>query len=169
MDTAVFELMSEGARLPEQQTKGAAGYDLYCPHDVIVQTGRNVIPLDIRANIPDGYHMEIRPRSGFSLKGFEGHVLVLNEDREVIDYAPITERFNADVLLGTIDSDYEGVIGVLVRNADIPFLVTAGTRIAQGVFVKNADLRVIAGAITHKSERGSGGFGSTGTDAHATQ
>lgn len=78
--------------------------------------GRSAISTGIAIELPYGYLADVRPRSGYSLKGFAGN-----------DSA----RFVCDVLLGTIDSDYRGNINVIVRNNEMAFNVKAGQRIAQ--------------------------------------
>lgn len=139
--------LSEDALIPVRATDGAACFDLYVPKDTPIQKGRNVIPLDIAIELPMGTYAEIRPRSGFSSKGFED----------------ITGcRRNADVIHGTIDSDYRGNVGVIVKSEDY-FVVAKGTRVAQMLvgyffpceFDETGDLS--------STERQENGFGSTGT------
>ena len=129
--------------LPSYATKGSAGFDLsasqatYIPPKsyALVHTG-------IHLDIPEGYHVEIRSRSGLAAK--KG-VFVLNSP-------------------GTIDSDYTGEVCVILCNlGDSVFNVSVGDRIAQAVLMKHevAEFTKID-AIIKNTDRGAGGFGSTG-------
>lgn len=135
--------------LPSYETSGAAGADIRAnlmPEDrdeglTLQPMERRIVPTGLRVEIPEGYEMQIRPRSGLALK----HGLSL----------PNTP--------GTIDSDYRGPLGVLLVNfgAD-PYTIGHGDRIAQAIVapVVQATYEVVE-ALGH-SHRGQGGFGSTG-------
>jgi dUTP pyrophosphatase len=132
--------------LPRYQSPGSSGADLHADipagRSVAIPPGRSArIPTGVYLEIPPGYEAQVRPRSGLS----SGHgITVLN--------AP-----------GTIDSDYRGEIQVLLMNLGTePFLVRRGARIAQIVFapVVRAEFRLQPQLA--ESERGEGGFGSTG-------
>lgn len=135
--------------LPRYQTAGAAGADLIANLPLAARgTGitlqpmqRAIVPTGLRVQIPAGYEMQIRPRSGLALK----HGISL----------PNTP--------GTIDSDYRGPLGVLLINfGDEAFVVRHGERIAQAVIapVVQAEFRVMKSL--DDTARGAGGFGSTG-------
>ena len=132
--------------LPTYETSGAAGADLRANfpdgQTVTLDAGaRALIPTGLRMAIPNGFEVQIRPRSGLALK--HGISMV-----------------NAP---GTIDSDYRGPVGViLINHADAPFDVTHGMRIAQMVMapVIQAESEVV-GALD-ETDRGAAGFGSTG-------
>jgi dUTP pyrophosphatase len=133
--------------IPEYQTDGAAGMDLYANNDdpILIHPGdRKLIPTGIRLQIPEGFEAQIRPRSGLVLRH---GITVLNTP-------------------GTVDSDYRGTIGVILQNASSErFFVNRGDRIAQMVFKKyeRADLvEVSTIEELDDSARGEGGFGSTG-------
>lgn len=137
---------AEGMALPAYQTSHAAGLDLLAavPHvaPLTLPSGRYaLVPTGLVIALPPGYEAQVRPRSGLASKH---GVTVLN--------AP-----------GTIDADYRGEIGVLLINHGTePFVVSRGERIAQLVIapVSRADLAVTA--TVSATDRGSGGFGSTG-------
>ena len=95
-----FKKLTESAIMPTKATAGSAAYDLYADSDTIVLPGRSAISTGIAIELPYGYLADVRPRSGYSLKGFAGN-----------DSA----RFDCDVLLGTIDSDYRGNIKGLYK------------------------------------------------------
>ena len=132
--------------LPTYETSGAAGADLRAnfPDGQTVKLdagARALIPTGLRMAIPNGFEVQIRPRSGLALK--HGISMV-----------------NAP---GTIDSDYRGSVGViLINHADSPFDVTHGMRIAQMVMapVIQAEFEVV-GALD-ETDRGAAGLGSTG-------
>jgi dUTP pyrophosphatase len=136
----------EGLALPAYQTARAAGLDLLAavPEDapLVLAPGRHaMVPTGLSIALPDGYEAQVRPRSGLAARH---GVTVLN--------AP-----------GTIDADYRGEVCVLLINHGTePFTIRRGERIAQMVIaaVVRADLN-IATSLT-ATERGSGGFGSTG-------
>ena len=90
------------AFIPTKGSAGAGAYDLYAPHNIIVNAhSRTIVNIGIAIELPQGYVADIRPRSGYSAKGFA---------------SADDGRYDADVLLGTIDSDYRGDIGVMIRN-----------------------------------------------------
>lgn len=147
METIRIKRLSEDALIPVRATDGAACFDLYVPKDTPVQKGRNIIPLDIAIELPQGVYAEIRPRSGFSAKGFED----------------VTGcRRDADVLHGCIDCDYRGNIGVIVKSEDY-FIVGKGTRIAQMLIGSYIPCELAEATELSETDRQSGGFGSTGT------
>lgn len=132
--------------LPTYETAGAAGADLRAnlpDRDcVVLQPGeRALVPTGLLLEIPQGYEVQIRPRSGLALK----HGITLPN-------AP-----------GTIDSDYRGPLGVIVMNAgqDV-FEITHGDRIAQMVVAPVLQARFELVETLTNTTRGSGGFGSTG-------
>lgn len=131
--------------LPSYATDGAAGMDLLAAvaGPVVVAPGaRALVPTGLRLALPPGHELQVRPRSGLALK----HGIVLPNSP------------------GTIDEDYRGELQVIVLNAGAePFTVERGMRIAQAVLapVTRAVWREVE--ALPDSERGAGGFGSTGT------
>lgn len=140
--------LREGAVIPKKATDGAAAYDVRIPSDMVVRPGRQVLPLDIAIELPYGYEAKIEPRSGFESKGME-------------DYRG--ERKDADVLVGKIDSDYRGNVGVIVKSDEsYPFTLLKGTRIAQMTIYKAEDAEFEESEELSQTDRGEGGYGSTG-------
>lgn len=143
-------LWDEGADqdlgLPAYATSGAAGADLRAnfPDREAVQLApgaRALVPTGLRLAIPEGYEVQIRPRSGLALR----HGITLPN-------AP-----------ATIDSDYRGPLGVIVMNAgDAPFTIAHGERIAQMVVAPVVQARFEHREVLDDTARGAGGFGSTG-------
>ena len=146
MEAIRIKRLSEEALLPVRATDGAACFDLYTPREFAVQKGRNIIPLDFAIELPAGTYADIRPRSGFSAKGFEDvHGC----------------RRDADVLLGTIDEDYRGNVGVIVRSEDY-FVIAKGTRVAQMLICDYRQCELVEADDLTETDRQAGGFGSTG-------
>lgn len=130
--------------LPTYATKGSAGMDLRAnlQEDVVIAPGeRKLISTGLKISLPIGYEAQIRPRSGLALK--KG-VTVLNSP-------------------GTVDSDYIGDIGViLINHGEESFTVSNGDRIAQMVIAKHETVEFEQVESLDETERGAGGFGSTG-------
>jgi dUTP pyrophosphatase len=128
--------------LPGYATEGAAGMDLLAARDAILPPGgRALVPAGIAVAIPEGFEMQVRPRSGLALKH---GITVLN--------AP-----------GTVDSDYRGEVGVILLNTgEAPFVITRGDRIAQAVFAPVTHAAFEEVVVLPETRRGAGGFGSTG-------
>lgn len=148
-----FKKLSKDAIVPTKATEGSAGYDLYLLEDTIVEHGRKILPTGIAIEMPSNIKADVRPRSGFSAKGMEGAYVETS----------IVSRFDADVILGTVDSDYRNGIGVIVRNNGIDFKVEKGTRIAQLVFSFVPDTELVEVNELTDTKRGKGGFGHTGS------
>lgn len=132
------------AILPEYQTSGAAGADLHACLDepvVIQPLERKLIPTGISMEIPEGYEVQIRARSGLSIKY---GISIVNG-------------------IGTIDADYRGEFGVLLINfGQEPFTVEPDMRIAQIVVAKYDVAQWNEVKTLDETSRGVGGFGSSG-------
>ena len=132
--------------LPAYQSAGAAGVDLRAnlPDRGAINLGpgqRQLVPTGLRVEIPEGFEMQIRPRSGLALK----HGITLPNSP------------------GTIDSDYRGPLGVIVMNAgQEPFTIAHGDRIAQAVIAPVVQARFELAEDLSATDRGASGFGSTG-------
>lgn len=131
--------------LPQYASAGAAGADLRAQlpdGSVIVAEGARVlIPTGLRMAVPEGFEVQIRPRSGLALK----HGITLPNSP------------------GTIDSDYRGEVGVIMLNTgDAAFEVTHGMRIAQMIVAPVVQARFEQVSTLDQTARGTGGFGSTG-------
>lgn len=144
--------LSKNAIIPTKATNGAAAYDVYAPKDYGILKGRHVLLLDFAIELPEGYEAKIEPRSGFSVKGFEGRTILESIER----------RYDADVIVGKIDSDYRGNVGVIIKSNDI-FVVKKGTRIAQMTIYKVENADFVLSENLSETERADGGFGHTGT------
>lgn len=132
-------------QLPEYATIGSSGLDLRAAveNDLLIEKGRIVlVPTNLRVEIPLGYEIQIRPRSGLAAKNGIG---VLNSP-------------------GTIDSDYRGEVKVILFNfGEQDFIIKRGDRIAQMVIAKVYIAEILESNSLNDSSRGDGGFGHTGT------
>lgn len=130
--------------LPEYATPLSAGLDLRANLDseVVLEPKQKVlIPTGLFIELPDGYEAQIRPRSGLA---FKHGITVLNSP-------------------GTVDADYRGEIKVLLINhSDEPFTITNGERIAQMVVAAYQQISWVPSEVLSETERGAGGYGSTG-------
>ena len=132
--------------LPRYAKPGDSGFDLVAAEDTIIWPGETkVIQTGLALEIPPGYELQVRPRSG------------------------MTRNTKLRVVLGTVDSGYRGEVGVLVDNTEIPkaanmqaYVIEKGTRIAQGVIAPVVTAHFVEVDELSESDRGTGGFGSTG-------
>ena len=136
----------DGLELPAYETANSAGVDLRAAvaesAPITLLTGeRTLIPTGLAMEIPEGYEAQIRPRSGLAIKN---GVTALNSP-------------------GTIDADYRGEVQViLINHGAEPFTVERGMRIAQMVIAPVTQVTFITADELGETERGAGGFGSTG-------
>ena len=135
---------SKGATIPEYKTAGAAGADLCALLDkpLTIPAGKYaMVPTGLFFEIPEGYEVQVRPRSGLAAKN---GVTVLNTP-------------------GTIDSDYRGEIKVILINlGSSDFTINSGDRIAQMIVAPVTQAQFEITDSLSETERGAGGFGSTG-------
>jgi dUTP pyrophosphatase len=132
----------EGLPLPAYATAGAAGMDVVAAEELVIAPGaRHAVATGFAIAIPEGFEVQVRPRSGLALKH---GVTCLNTP-------------------GTIDSDYRGEVKVILANlGDAPFPIRRGDRIAQLVPAPVLRAELCEVETLDATERGSGGFGSTG-------
>jgi dUTP pyrophosphatase len=137
---------AEGLPLPAYQTAHAAGLDLLAavPESaplVLAPGKRAMVPTGLAIALPEGFEAQVRPRSGLAAKH---GVTVLNSP-------------------GTIDADYRGEMQViLINHGAEPFTIRRGERIAQMVIAPVVQAALVPAASLTETDRGSGGFGSTG-------
>ncbi|HFJ9281536.1 TPA: dUTP diphosphatase [Bacillus cereus] len=132
--------------LPKYAKPGDSGFDLVAAEDTIIWPGETkVVPTGLAFEVPPGYELQVRPRSG------------------------MTRNTKLRVVLGTVDSGYRGEVGVLVDNNERPIslnmkahVIEKGTRIAQGVIAPVVTAHFVEVDELSESDRGTGGFGSTG-------
>lgn len=128
---------------PKQGTNGSAGIDLYMPCDVVVPGGAKgmIVKLGIAVEVPNGFHLELLPRSSTGIK------------------TPL--RISNEV--GIIDADFRGEIGAIVdNNSDKDFILKKNERYFQLIVQKNYCDGVLVVDELSDTERGVGGYGSTG-------
>ena len=126
---------------PIKQTEGSSGYDVVSEIDCMIQPGETcLLPLGFSVEVPRGYEAQIRNRSGQAKKG----LMIPNG-------------------VGTIDSDYRGIVGMLLFNSTrVPYEIHKGDRVGQMVFMKLPDVTIEETLELSSTERGAGGYGSTG-------
>jgi dUTP pyrophosphatase len=128
--------------MPAYATAGAAGMDICAAENLTLRAGkRHAVATGFAFAIPDGYEVQVRPRSGLALKH---GITCLNTP-------------------GTIDSDYRGEVKVILANlGDEDFVINTGDRIAQIVVAPVTQGVLVEVDALDDTERGAGGFGSTG-------
>ena len=146
MDVKITLLKHGPKVLPEYATKGSAGLDVMAAIHEPISIGpgeRILVPSGFKLEIPVEYEVQIRPRSGLAIKH---GITVLNSP-------------------GTIDSDYRGEIGIiLINHSKNKFIINPKDRIAQIVICKVTKMNLVKVSLLNNTERGSGGFGSTGNN-----
>ena len=157
----------DGGEMPTKGSEYAAAYDLYCPCNYELKKGHQVIDLGFSIELPHGKAAIIQPRSGFSAKGLLVLALVRKSWFWLLGIFSREKRIDADVLIGLVDEDYRGSVGVLVNSRYRSFfrkaVIPKGTRIAQMriIDVPQTEL-VVVKKLDMSNDRG-GGFGHTGT------
>ena len=145
MTEILIKRLSKQINLPKYETEGSSGMDLAANIEstIKIEPGKtSIIPTGISLTIPFGFEIQVRPRSGLAAKN---QISVLNTP-------------------GTIDSDYRGEVKVILINlGEKPFIVEKGARIAQLVLCPIIKAKLKEVESLEKTERGSAGFGSTGT------
>ncbi len=144
MNKIVVHGSFESGRTPVYSSAQASGADIqaYLSEPLVLKAGqRGIVPTGITLEIPEGYEAQIRPRSGLAIKH---GITVLNSP-------------------GTIDADYRGEVKIiLVNTGDTDFTINTGDRIAQIVFSPVIHAEFYPNARLSETDRGEGGFGSTG-------
>lgn len=151
MVTVALQRLPHGTDLPlpAYETAGAAGLDLRAAIGeslTLAPGARALVPTGLAMQLPEGFEAQVRPRSGLAINH---GVTVLN--------AP-----------GTIDSDYRGEVKVpLINLGHVPFAIARGDRIAQMVIAPVTHATLVEVSALDQTERGTGGFGSTGVAGNA--
>jgi dUTP pyrophosphatase len=137
-----FRKVHPDAKVPTYATKGSAGFDFYACEDKFILPGNvEAVSTGLSVEIPEGFEIQVRPRSGLALKHSIG-----------VKNSP-----------GTVDMDFRGTICVIISNGGkSSFTVNKGDRIAQGVLAKVERAEFFEVEELSNTERGTGGFGSTG-------
>lgn len=140
MEVLKVKKLSERAQLPKKGSALAAGFDLCSACDMKIEAGgKAMVPTDLSIAVPSGTYGRVAPRSGLAVKNF------------------------IDVGAGVIDEDYRGPVNVVLFNfGKTDFEIKQGDRIAQLVLEKIAQAEVFECENLDETERGEGGFGSTG-------
>lgn len=143
IEIKLFRLpQGDGLPLPRYASEDAVGLDVTAAEDLTLEPGqRHAVATGFAIEIPRGYEVQVRPRSGLAMKN---GITCLNTP-------------------GTIDSDYRGEVKVLLVNlGEEPFVIARGMRIAQMVIAPVTQVAVREATEASETDRGAGGFGSTG-------
>ena len=134
--------LNDNAVVPQYQTEGAAGFDFHSTEEKLIMPGETaLIATGLSVELPLDVELQVRPRSGMSAKS---KVRVANSP-------------------GTIDSDYRGEIKIILDNTGLtPYTINVGDRIAQGVLAPVFRAEFVVVEELGDTERGAGGFGSSG-------
>lgn len=140
-ETFKFEKIDKNAHLPQKSHPSDAGWDVKSTKSIVLPPQTPVkVPTGLKCDIPNGWEIQIRSRSGLALKG----IVVLNSP-------------------GTIDSGYRGEIQVLLMNTGQQVqVINEGDRIAQLIFSPVYEIDIVEEKVDIQTDRGDGGFGSTG-------
>lgn len=135
-----FKLLKKGAILPAYAYQGDAAFDIYSFENKVLKSGQHgVVKTEIASEIPEGYFVSIRDRSGLAAK------------------------HGVHTLAGVIDAGYRGEWGIVLINLGKEnFKIKKGERIAQGILHKLPKAEIVEVKNLDETERGDGGFGSTG-------
>jgi len=138
----------KGLPIPKKATEYAACVDVYSTIDINLSSGETkLIPCGFCIEVPIGYEVQVRPRSGLALKN---NIMILNTP-------------------GTIDADYRGEVGVILHNAsqtpEYSFAIKRGDRIAQIALRETIDFEFEIAEELSSTDRGAGGFGHTGVNS----
>ena len=147
------KILSPNAVVPKYAHPTDSGFDLYTCEDLVLDpkcTG--IAKTGLAFELPEGWGIMLRNRSGITVKGCPAIVLPHNHKT-----VPVT------VFIGTLDEDYRGEVGIMVRNdSEQSILIPAGTKLAQGVLEKINQATFTLVDELSETTRGQGGFGSTG-------
>jgi dUTP pyrophosphatase len=137
---SVFITLDSEAKAPTYGSAGAAGCDVYALEGGTIKPNkRSMIPTGIAMKIPEGYYCEIKPRSGLALK------------------------YGLMVMAGVIDCDFRGHVQIILHNSgETDFTYNKHDRIAQFIFKKYEEANFLITTCLPTSQRGEGGFGSSG-------
>lgn len=142
----------EGGRMPEKKSTGAAAWDCFARETVVVGKEPVLIGLGFMAEPPEGYYLEIVPRSSIGLKTY------LRQPNSVgiidPDYRGEIKAMYECKKLKYVDNDYD--------SSEFPHIIKAGERVAQMILRKVYNAKLVQVDKLNETERGAGGFGSTG-------
>jgi dUTP pyrophosphatase len=140
MITTLIKFLTSIPLMPSRRTEGSTGYDIYSSESVVIKPGEVIaVPTGISVQVPQGFDLQVRVRSSLASKG----IILANG-------------------VGTIDSDYTGEIKVLLANiGKKKYTINKLDRVAQLVLIKHEYIDFKIDTLK-ETDRGSGGFGSTG-------
>lgn len=155
--------MNEGAVIPKFAHTTDSGFDLYTSEDYVIDAkSTGAVPTGLKFELPEGFGLMVRPRSGNTLKGVEGIYEPMLDEFGVLIHSE-KEKMDLKVQMGTVDQDYTGEVKILTTNNEYyPVRIPKGTKLAQCVIEKvyHSEFEIVN--ELKSTERGEKGFGSTG-------
>ena len=145
-----IKLLHKDAVVPQFAHSTDSGFDLFTCEDITIKASKKcIIPTGIAFEIPEGWGIQIKNKSGITIKG-----------------VPTTSGKNADITVyeGTIDMDYRGEVGIMIKNEELfDITIPKGTKLAQGILrrVYHCNFNIVK-EFSSVTDRGDKGFGSTG-------
>lgn len=165
------EKIHENAVVPQFAHNTDSGFDLFTCEDTLIKKGKKaIVPTGIKLELPYGYGVQLKNKSGITVKGcpIYSYAVIMDERpntalrtvKELRD-----ERADITVFEGTVDMMYRGDIGVMVKNEeDFDIVIPKHTKIAQGVIREVITCTFTqVDKVSTNTDRGEGGYGSTGT------
>lgn len=169
------EKIHEDAVIPQFAHNTDSGFDLFTCEDVVIKAGKKaIVPTGLKFELPYGYGIQIKNKSGITVKGcpIYSYEIIQNENsNKISDCALRTkkvlkdERADITVFEGTVDMMYRGEIGLMVKNEEyFDITIPKHTKLAQGVIreIITCDFTEVD-KVSTDTDRGEGGYGSTGT------
>ena len=161
------KIKRNGGIIPTKGSEFAAAYDVYAPENIELKYGRQVIDLKFQIELPHGYAAIIQPRSGFACKGMEVQAMTKSFWLIALGFFSREQRIDADVIVGLVDEDYRGNVGVIIKSNFKPLIrraiIPKGTRIAQMRIVRVPDTELKDVVRLDMTKNRGGGYGHTGT------
>lgn len=161
------ERTHKDAVMPEFAHPTDSGFDLFTCEDIAIHGGKTaIVPTGLRFEIPKGWGIQVKNKSGITVKGTPVYTEELSTNPFETNLVNKGERSPITVFEGTIDMDYRGDIGIMVRNdSEFKITIPAQTKIAQGVLrqVFHCEFEEVD-TVDTDTVRGEGGYGSTGIE-----
>ena len=155
--------INENAIMPVYAHEGDTGFDIYTSEDVIIAARSTAaVPTGLKFELPEGYGVMVRNRSGNTLKGVDGIYQTFLDDLGNMFLPKEVQKMDIKVQIGTIDNGYRGEVKILATNNEMHDVkILKGTKLAQGIVEKINRTNFIEVSELNESDRRENGFGST--------
>lgn len=159
--------LHKDAVIPKYAHDTDTGFDLFTVEDLWLEPhGKGIAKTGLAFELPQGWGVQVRNKSGMTIKGVPAFTNSFEWDdvHKIFKEDVCYDREDVTVYLGTIDESYRGEIGIMVKNEeDYPVVIPKGTKLAQGVLEKVYHCDFVEVEDLSKTDRGEGGYGSTGS------